>query len=335
MNSAAAKILTDTFVTSGFDALDALLGLSFSTEIDEPVEMSGEEMLAIAQEYDVWMRAKIAGGGAVLLALQKKDVAKVIGLLVGEEDKTELEEPETGTLQEIAGAVLGGGVAQLSDFLEEDVELEGPETVWDQDAAGLAEFVGTPGAGARFSFKAEPHFDGRAVFLYAPVLEGRVPEGLSAKAPQAAAPGAGDAAPEAAPAPETAAVAQETEAAESPLVSDEEINDILSGFTPEDEPDRAVAPPSSGEPMPENFSVIMDIELIATARLGKVELPLSEVLNFGPGSIIEVGHLIDDPVELLVNDKLIARGDVVVVDEKFGLRITEIISPQERIETLR
>ncbi len=55
----------------------------------------------------------------------------------------------------------------------------------------------------------------------------------------------------------------------------------------------------------------------------------------GPGSIIEVGHLIDEPVELLVNDKLIARGDVVVVDEKFGLRITEIISPEERIETLR
>ncbi|HPO31524.1 MAG TPA: FliM/FliN family flagellar motor switch protein, partial [Candidatus Hydrogenedentes bacterium] len=48
-----------------------------------------------------------------------------------------------------------------------------------------------------------------------------------------------------------------------------------------------------------------------------------------------VGHLVDEPVELLVNDKLIARGDVVVVDEKFGLRITEIVSPRERIESLR
>ena len=57
--------------------------------------------------------------------------------------------------------------------------------------------------------------------------------------------------------------------------------------------------------------------------------------DFGPGSIIEVGHLVDEPVELLVNDKLIARGDVVVVDEKFGLRITEIISQEERIESLR
>ena len=64
-------------------------------------------------------------------------------------------------------------------------------------------------------------------------------------------------------------------------------------------------------------------------------MPIAEVLSLGPGSIIEVGHLVDDPIELLVNDKLVARGDVVVVDEKFGLRITEIISREERIESLR
>jgi len=51
--------------------------------------------------------------------------------------------------------------------------------------------------------------------------------------------------------------------------------------------------------------------------------------------VIEVGHLVDEPIELLINDKLIARGDVVVVDEKFGLRITEIVSTKERIESLR
>jgi flagellar motor switch protein FliN/FliY len=58
-------------------------------------------------------------------------------------------------------------------------------------------------------------------------------------------------------------------------------------------------------------------------------------MKLGPGSIIEVGHMVDEPVDLLVNGKLIARGDVVVVDEKFGLRITEIVSARERIESLR
>ena len=63
-------------------------------------------------------------------------------------------------------------------------------------------------------------------------------------------------------------------------------------------------------------------------------MPIAELLALGPGSIIDVGRLVDEPVELLVNNKLIARGDVVVVDEKFGLRITEIVSPEERIESM-
>lgn len=115
-----------------------------------------------------------------------------------------------------------------------------------------------------------------------------------------------------------------------PLVSEAEMNDILSGFGPEDEPENG-----NGRPLPENLDMIMGIELTATARLGRVRVPISEVLNYAPGSLIEVGHLVDEPVELLVNGKLIARGDVVVVDEKFGLRITEIVSPRERIESLR
>ena len=90
MNSDTAKVLADTFIQSGYDALDALLGLSFSTDIEAPTEMSAEDVLAIAQEYDVWMRAKVVGGGAVLLAMQMSDVAKIIGLLVGEEDKKNL-----------------------------------------------------------------------------------------------------------------------------------------------------------------------------------------------------------------------------------------------------
>jgi len=87
--------------------------------------------------------------------------------------------------------------------------------------------------------------------------------------------------------------------------------------------------------MPQNIDLILDINLDVTARLGRVEMPLGQILELGPGSIIDVGHSVDDPVELLVNNKLIARGDVVVVEEKFGLRISEIVTPAERIESLR
>lgn len=88
-------------------------------------------------------------------------------------------------------------------------------------------------------------------------------------------------------------------------------------------------------PMPSNMDMILDIRLMATARLGRIEMPIADILALGPGSIFEVGRAVDEPIDLLVNDKLIARGDVVVVDEKFGIRITEIVSTRERIESLR
>src|SRR5690606_37860798 len=123
-------------------------------------------------------------------------------------------------------------------------------------------------------------------------------------------------------------------------LSPDDVNEILR-----DNPEGMEAePPSRAKPLTErastdsltkNLDMVLDIRLVATARLGRVEMPISEILSLGPGSIIEVGHLVDEPVELLVNDKLIARGDVVVVDEKFGLRITEIISTADRIKSLR
>ncbi|MCX8065773.1 MAG: FliM/FliN family flagellar motor switch protein [Candidatus Hydrogenedentes bacterium] len=84
-----------------------------------------------------------------------------------------------------------------------------------------------------------------------------------------------------------------------------------------------------------NLGVILGIEVEVVARLGSVEMPLSSVLSLGPGSVVNIGHLVDEPVELYVNNKLIARGDVVIVDEKFGVRITEVVSQEERIESLR
>jgi flagellar motor switch protein FliN/FliY len=118
----------------------------------------------------------------------------------------------------------------------------------------------------------------------------------------------------------------------APLVSEAEMKDILSGFTPDDAEGRSSF--STG-PQSRNMGVVLDIGLVATARLGRVEMPISQILGLGPGSIIEMAQLVDEPIDLLVNDRLVARGDVVVVDEKFGIRITEIISRTERIENLR
>jgi len=84
-----------------------------------------------------------------------------------------------------------------------------------------------------------------------------------------------------------------------------------------------------------NLKLILDIPLRVTVELGRTKMPVSELLNLGQGSVIELSKLAGEPMEVLVNDKLIARGEAVVVNEKFGVRLTDIISTKERVEQLK
>jgi flagellar motor switch protein FliN/FliY len=91
-----------------------------------------------------------------------------------------------------------------------------------------------------------------------------------------------------------------------------------------------------GDPKRErNLELIMDIPLKVTVELGRTKMVVSELLNLGQGSVIELSKLAGEPMEVLVNDKLVARGEAVVVNEKFGVRLTDIISPAERVEQLK
>jgi len=85
----------------------------------------------------------------------------------------------------------------------------------------------------------------------------------------------------------------------------------------------------------DNLGLVLDISLKAVARLGCVDMPIGEILKLGPGSVIEIDRLVDEPVDLLINNRLVARGEVVTIDEKFALRVTEIVSREERIKSLR
>lgn len=84
-----------------------------------------------------------------------------------------------------------------------------------------------------------------------------------------------------------------------------------------------------------NLDLILDIPLKVTVELGRTKMVVSDLLNLGQGSVIELSKLAGEPMEVLVNDKLVARGEAVVVNEKFGVRLTDIISPSERVEQLK
>jgi flagellar motor switch protein FliN len=84
-----------------------------------------------------------------------------------------------------------------------------------------------------------------------------------------------------------------------------------------------------------NLDLILDIPLRVTVELGRAKMVVSELLNLSQGSVIELSKLAGEPLEVLVNDKLVARGEAVVVNEKFGVRLTDIISPAERVNQLK
>jgi flagellar motor switch protein FliN/FliY len=86
---------------------------------------------------------------------------------------------------------------------------------------------------------------------------------------------------------------------------------------------------------PRRLDLLLDVPMEITVELGRSRMTIQELLALSPGSVIELDKLAGEPLDILVNDRLIARGEAVVVNDKFGIRITDIVSRAERIARLR
>ena len=89
-----------------------------------------------------------------------------------------------------------------------------------------------------------------------------------------------------------------------------------------------------GQKSIKDLDFLLDIPFVISVELGRTKIILNDLLQLGQGSVIELTKLAGEPLEILINNKLIARGEAVVVNEKFGVRITDIISPMERVKQL-
>jgi len=96
----------------------------------------------------------------------------------------------------------------------------------------------------------------------------------------------------------------------------------------------SLAPSGMKGQMPTNIELLLDVQMILTVELGRTKKYVKDILGLGEGSIIELDKLAGEPVDLLVNGKLIAKGEVVVIDENFGVRVTDIVGPAERLARL-
>lgn len=104
---------------------------------------------------------------------------------------------------------------------------------------------------------------------------------------------------------------------------------------------------SQGSPMPSNntsptmddqdinLDVILDVPITISVEIGRTQVPIRDLLRYSQGSVIELDRLVSEPLDVLVNNTLIAHGEVVVVDEQFGIRLTDVISPSERVKKLK
>ena len=114
------------------------------------------------------------------------------------------------------------------------------------------------------------------------------------------------------------------ETAEAPVEDNDELAD--------EEGDNKTTDKANGESA--SLDLILDIPLTVTVELGRSKMLINDLLQLGQGSVVELTKLVGEPLEVLVNNKLVARGEVVVVNEKFGVRLTDIVTPMERVKSL-
>lgn len=100
-------------------------------------------------------------------------------------------------------------------------------------------------------------------------------------------------------------------------------------------PEPSPAPPSLPSALSPGLELLLDVELEAALRFGCCEMPLGEILDLGPGDVVQLDRQVSDPVDLVVGDKIVARGEVVLVNGNFGLRVTEVSAPKKRLESIR
>ena len=86
---------------------------------------------------------------------------------------------------------------------------------------------------------------------------------------------------------------------------------------------------------PRNFELLLDVPLEVTVEIGRTRLAIRDLLQLGQGSVVELAKLAGEPLDVLINGRPIARGEAVMVNDRFGVRLTDIISPSERIAGLR
>lgn len=299
--------------------------------------------------------------GNNVLAIQAGDAAIIADLMMGNDGlnpQEELSEIHMSAVGEAMNQMMGTVATSLSTMFNKKIDISPPRV--NLVDLGSEEKItdllkgDEPVAKISFRMEVEGLIDSEIMqILPLDVAKemvtflmggGAQPEPEPEPAPQPAAPAAAPAPAPAAPAPapaapqpQYAAPPQQPMYAAPPMGQPVYAPPAMNVMPPSMPVQAAQFAPLTNEPVEvnaANISLIKDVPLQVTVELGRTKKSIREILEFSTGSIIELDKLAGEPVDIHVNGQLTAKGEVVVIDENFGVRITEIVSPFERVQTL-
>ena len=292
--------------------------------------------------------------GVNVLIIKMKDAKIIADLMMGgdgenvTDDDTDIEEFHLSAVSEAMNQMMGSASTSMSTMFSNDINISPPssKTIDLSEDEIDSELPDEPMVKVSFDLKIEGLIDSEIMQIiplkFAKDMAGKLLGG-------SAEPAEPEKEPESAPAPapekkeEPPAAKTEQPAASSAHEQVAAASQSLSAGQ-QQQPTKDYQPVQFGsleeqqQPVQAdttNMGLILDVPLEVTVELGRTRKSIKEVLELVPGSIIELEKLAGEPVDLKVNGKLIAKGEVVVIDENFGVRVTEIVSPMERVNKLQ
>ncbi|MCT4782887.1 MULTISPECIES: flagellar motor switch phosphatase FliY [Exiguobacterium] len=270
--------------------------------------------------------------GENVLVLTREDAAIISDLMLGGTgvgvDPEGLDEIRLSAVQEAMNQMMGAAATSLSTVFSKKIDISPPlvevfDSTKTQTIIDRLELWETMVL-IEFNLKVGTLIDSKIVQI-APIQFGKqlVNELMAATSP-APAPKAEPVKQVAESRPQQTASPQQTAAPRPTTKSAPEVAVSQAEFMP-------LHAPTSNDALPANLGLLYDVPLNVTVELGRTKRSVREVLELSQGSIIELDKLAGEPVDIYVNQQRIARGEVVVIEENFGVRVTEIIQPHERI----
>ncbi|MBO8129186.1 MAG: flagellar motor switch phosphatase FliY [Peptococcaceae bacterium] len=348
----------DAFSTEERDALGEVFNIatgsaatSLSTLLNRRVSITSPrvevigraELLEKFQTSHLLIEITFSEGmeGVSVLVLSTRDAAVVADLMMGGDGSSpaeELGEMEISAAAEAMNQMMGSAATAMATMFNKPVSISHPTTkilkAPPAEQEKLDESLGNPIVVVSFNMTAEDVINTEIMQLMSlQTAKEMAAHLLNGYQSEETIP-AGEPAPEAGTSPSVETVTKEWDdhdtGGRAPDLSAPPAESPVSGQISGSEQAKP------GEYVDKKkLDLILDIPLRVSVVLGRTRRPIKEVLALAPGSIVELSSLADEPVEILVNDTPVAQGEVVVVNENFGVRITNIVSPQDRVQSLR